>query len=123
MYSFSAHITAKVYYRYLNFTTIIIIILLLLQIRTFTRSCNGKAACNCAIAVKSGDDVILIDRCGYQQDVPNDRPTQIKMLVNGELTPGTRVVRKDDGKAYDVKKILSFFLLKFDIKLRYPDIM
>ena len=72
------------------------------QIRLFTRSCNGKAACNCAVAVKSGDDVILFDRCGAQQGKADGRPIQFQMLVNGELTTGTRVIRRDDGKAYEV---------------------
>ena len=72
------------------------------QVRLFTRSCNGKAACNCAVAVKSGDDVILFDRCGAQQGEADGRPIQFQMLVNGELTTGTRVIRRDDGKAYEV---------------------
>ncbi|KAK7469526.1 hypothetical protein BaRGS_00036472, partial [Batillaria attramentaria] len=71
------------------------------EVRLFTRKCGDKAACNCAVAVKSGDDVILIDKCGPLSD-GTDRPLQIHMLVNGELTAGTRVVRREDGNVYDI---------------------
>ena len=81
------------------------------QIRLFTRSCNGRAACNCAVAVKSGDDVILFDRCGPEQQAADSRPIEVHMLVNGELTAGTHVVRKEDGKTYEVCSFCLWFLI------------
>ena len=66
------------------------------QIRTFYRQCNGPT-CNCAAAVKSGDDVIVFDRCGAVVDKDHAKKTnkdvQIQMYINGELTIGTQVHR------------------------------
>jgi hypothetical protein len=53
--------------------------------------------------VRSGDDIILFDRCGPNMDEPREnRPIDIHMLVNGELTEGTKVLRKQGGKSYEV---------------------
>ncbi|RUS80661.1 hypothetical protein EGW08_011565, partial [Elysia chlorotica] len=55
------------------------------EVRTFQLACNGRAACNCGLAVKSGDDVILLDGC---RSGVND-PLRTKIFTNGELTQGT----------------------------------
>ena len=67
------------------------------------------ASCNCAVAVQSGDDVIVIDRCR------RDRKTLRRLLggrtkqftkmsvdvyLNGELTLGTHVYEEADGRKY-----------------------
>ena len=74
-----------------------------LQVRSFYRTCNGRASCNCAITVKSGDDVILIDRCGAARGA-STRKTRIsvKIFKNGELTKNTRILQFADGKRYEV---------------------
>ena len=58
-----------------------------MKVRAFQLSCNGKAACNCGLAVRSGDDVILLDGC---QSAANEA-LKTKIFTNGELTQGTSV--------------------------------
>lgn len=73
--------------------------------RTYYRSCNRKkseASCNCAVAIKSGDDVIIFDRCGPTKSEREDRSLDIKVILNGQLTPGTKILRFGGGKKYEV---------------------
>ncbi|XP_041370718.1 uncharacterized protein LOC121384400 [Gigantopelta aegis] len=73
------------------------------EVRTFLRNCNGKASCNCAVAVKSGDDIIVIDRCGPQKAASDKRrPIVPRLYLNGELTPGTRVIMQSGGRKYQI---------------------
>lgn len=61
------------------------------------------AAWNCALAVKSGDDVILLDVCGPSVKATTRKPIfTIKMYLNGVLTPGTEVISHGGGKTYEV---------------------
>ena len=77
--------------------------MLFLQVHTFQRRCNRHAACHCAVAIRSGDDVIVIDSCGARR-TSNRRPgtVAIRMILNGELTPHTRILRINNGKGYKV---------------------
>ena len=54
------------------------------------------------MAVRSGDDVVVIDRCGA-----NANSTQeyigVNMYNNGDFTQGTSVEQIEDGHAYKVK--------------------
>lgn len=60
-------------------------------------------ACSCAIAVKSGDDVILVDVCGPAVGATTRKPIfTIKLYLNGELTPETEVISHGGGKTYEV---------------------
>jgi hypothetical protein len=55
------------------------------------------------VAVRSGDDVIVLDVCG--KDRPKGRkrrPLSKKLYLNGELTPGTSVYQHHKGKKYEV---------------------
>ena len=61
--------------------------------------------CTCAVSVKSGDDVIVIDRCGAELDA-EDSVIEVKMYVNDQLTPGTQILQYDDGHEYRVCLIL-----------------
>lgn len=70
------------------------------QVNTFYRKCNRHASCNCAVAVKSGDDVILIDRCGPKEG--RRTPVDVSVFANGDLTPGTHIYRFLEGKRYEV---------------------
>ncbi|XP_062619832.1 von Willebrand factor D and EGF domain-containing protein-like, partial [Saccostrea cucullata] len=73
------------------------------EVRTFYRRCNRVAACNCAVAIRSGDDVILFDVCGPSMGKSSRRTRYtMKMYLNGDLTPGTDVIRKGGGKTYEV---------------------
>lgn len=73
-----------------------------LQVRTFYKNCNGKASCNCAVAVKVEDDVIVIDRCSeVKSRKVTAKPIQIRSYINGDVTPGLRVYRT--GAEYRVR--------------------
>lgn len=60
--------------------------------------------CPCAVAVKSGDDVTLINRCTRDD---KQVTTVTTMFLNGDLTPNTRVFQFDEGRTKQVvgKKI------------------
>ena len=71
------------------------------EVRPFIRRC-GNVACNCAVAVLSGDDVILIESCG-PRDAPYPAGTlTVKFYLNGELNPGTSLTRYNGGLKYEV---------------------
>ena len=76
------------------------------EVRTFQRRCNGHAACHCAIAIRSGDDVILVDSCG-PESTPKKRTPQIevRLYLNGDLTPGTEIIQYDGGRTYKVSSV------------------
>ena len=71
-----------------------------------------SASCNCAVAVQSGDDVIVIDRCVRKRKpftqldgtVVTDPLTvmSVNLFLNGQLTPGTHIYQDGDGKKYFV---------------------
>ncbi|XP_078311454.1 uncharacterized protein LOC111132750 [Crassostrea virginica] len=73
-------------------------------VHTFYRSCNKRASCNCAVAVRSGDDVIVLDVCGQTRSTGKKkrRPLTKKLFLNGELTPGTSVFQHRKGKKYEI---------------------
>ena len=79
------------------------------------RSCSTQkyrdATCNCAFAIRTRDDVILIDRCGTKktEELSEDTPITVKMLLNGNLTRGTSVRSVDGGKKYYVWSKCSFY--------------
>lgn len=80
------------------------VLFIFLQVRTFYRKCNrGRATCNCAVAVRSGDDVIVIDRCGPTVTTSGKyKPIKITLFLNGQLTAGTRILSFGGGKKYEV---------------------
>ena len=51
--------------------------------------------------VRSQDDVIVIDRCSADED-SSSPPLDVRLYLNGRLTPGTSIVRFMDGKKYRV---------------------
>ena len=90
------------------------------QVHAIYQKCgtNITASCNCAVAVQSGDDVIVIDRC-FRDVKPVKRLdgefkdiTQMKVniFLNGQLTPGTSVYQQADGKIYLVS-IFNYFII------------
>ena len=71
------------------------------EVRPFIRRC-GNVACNCAVAIRSGDDIILIDSCG-PRDAPYAAGTLVvRFYLNGDLTPGTSLHQLNDGLKYEV---------------------
>lgn len=91
----------------------------LFQVRTFYRKCNkGRATCNCAVAVRSGDDVIVIDRCGPTSTAGKYKALKITLYLNGELTKGTKVLAFGGGKKYEVSSLGQSLCLKDSNLLR-----
>ena len=75
------------------------------EVRPFIRRC-GNVACNCAVAIRSGDDIILIDSCG-PRDAPYAAGTLVvRFYLNGDLTPGTSLHQYDDGLKYEVYMVV-----------------
>jgi len=70
------------------------------------------ATCNCAVMVRSGDDVLVIDRCvrrRHRMPPPSEYfsddhapAMSVQLYVNDRLTPGTRVHQLADGRKYIV---------------------
>ena len=83
-----------------------IFIFLSFQVHTFYRSCgsmvNGDATCNCAVAIRIDDDVVLFDRCGPITANKDTFPFTVKLFRNGDLEVGTRVMRMAEGSKYQV---------------------
>ena len=72
---------------------------------SFLRKCNddGKATCNTAVAILSGDDVVVIDAGGTKKGHAAKR-LRLFVYVNGQLTPGTRVMKFLGGKKFIVSR-------------------
>ena len=91
----------------------------LFQINTRLENCGKVVSCNCAVAVKAVDDVIVIDRCGRRQrnmaygaSFPDGWRTVHKhVLEQGEaLTEGLKIYEHDDGRKYTVGGDIGFGL-------------
>lgn len=73
------------------------------QVRIFYRKCNrGKVICNCVVAVRFGDDVIVIDRCGVSFVISKYKVLKMILYFNGQLIKGIRVIVYGGGKKYEV---------------------
>uniref|UniRef100_A0A0L8G0B6 VWFD domain-containing protein n=1 Tax=Octopus bimaculoides TaxID=37653 RepID=A0A0L8G0B6_OCTBM len=74
-------------------------------VQAFYRKCGVRngASCNCAAAIRSGDDVIVFDRCGSSKESKKaNKKLDIKLLLNKKLTKGTSIVKKNNGREYRV---------------------
>ena len=58
----------------------------------FTEYCNGRATCNCAIAVRVGRDVFIVDKC-------NPTYTRKKMF---RCTDNAMTVKETGRDTYEV---------------------
>ena len=80
------------------------------QVHSYYRLCPNlfydDATCNCGAAVQSGDDVILIDRCGPTVNGQLVHAMTVTAYLNGKLTPGTKVYRYNNGESYRVSRLL-----------------
>ena len=76
-----------------------------MQVQVIYQKCDQStnASCNCAVAVKSGDDVFVLDKCRRKGQTGQITASAI-VYANGNLTKGTRVFRKDGGLRYDVRQ-------------------
>lgn len=72
-------------------------------VHTFYRRCNGRASCNCAVAVKAGDDVLLVDKCGpTESSTGGFYPITVELFRNGILTPGFQILSYYEGRKIKV---------------------
>lgn len=68
----------------------------------FFRKCNHNvASCNCGVAAKIDDDVLLIDGCGAQHS-DKLKPLDVKIFRNGLVSSGLRIEKHDEGNQYQV---------------------
>ncbi len=72
--------------------------------QTYVQRCLGRVACTCYVNIRSGDDVIVIDSCGPRAKA-NGGQMELVVLLNGELTPGTRILQFKNGNKFKVKYI------------------
>lgn len=67
------------------------------EIQGFFRRCTDAypyAACLCAMAVRYGSHVIVVDKCGAQIGEPNDiHPMTIQAFLNGDLEENFKIIR------------------------------
>ncbi|XP_070555606.1 von Willebrand factor D and EGF domain-containing protein-like [Ptychodera flava] len=85
-----------------------------LEVQTRLEAC-WSVACNCGVAARAEDDVIIVDRCRFvTEEVVEYRNGQrrsyqrtyrkliVKIIVNGIMTPGFRLVRENSGRTYTI---------------------
>ncbi|XP_046563492.1 uncharacterized protein LOC124272364 isoform X1 [Haliotis rubra] len=84
------------------------------EVRTSYRVCSSHNSrgptCNCAVAIKSGDDVITFTGCHgstrqtyFGRFFHQTTSITVEMYKNGDLTPGTTVRRIGCGRKYEVR--------------------
>ncbi|XP_077865016.1 von Willebrand factor D and EGF domain-containing protein-like [Saccoglossus kowalevskii] len=85
------------------------------EIQTRLTQC-GSVACTCGLVVRANDDVIIVDRCKVQEEevvvyyrngerysyYRTYSKLTIKIIQNGDMTPGFRLVRTNSGYNYQV---------------------
>ena len=80
--------------------------------RTFNQKCKGsKSICNCAVAVKSGDDVYVVDKC----DQDDMSALKLRKYMHGDGIPGTRVLSFEDGNELRVSYINMFIQMSLKV--------
>ncbi len=75
-----------------------------------TQACskNVSESCNCAAAIMSGDDVIVLNGCATKPKYPkanNFKRMSVTLYLNGKLTPGTKIYKVGDGQKYSVSTL------------------
>ncbi|XP_070564885.1 uncharacterized protein [Ptychodera flava] len=82
------------------------------EVQTRLTEC-GSVACNCGVAVRVDDDIIIVDRCKTTLQLVvyywGDRRYEyywpvsqliIKVLKRGDLTPGFRLIKENSGRTF-----------------------
>ncbi|XP_078310491.1 von Willebrand factor D and EGF domain-containing protein-like isoform X2 [Crassostrea virginica] len=62
----------------------------------------ASGTCNCGVLVRSGDDVMRIDKCKWVNKTSSAYPINEQLFTNGELTPRTQIFQEKDGKQFQV---------------------
>ena len=63
-----------------------------------------KGTCTCGVLVRSGDDVISLTRCPTENTAGISDHLAVYNYLNGQLTPGTKLLMIKDGHKYRVYK-------------------
>jgi hypothetical protein len=75
---------------------------IIFQVQSFYRSFDKKASRLCAVAIKSGDGVIVIDICGPKSDSEVKWPLLVKIYKDDKMSDGTNIYRAMDGRMFKV---------------------
>ena len=89
--------------------------------------CGRSASCTCAVAVRSGDSVFVVDYCRrkswqwkchgrhhhHHHHHNCDRNLIVKLYKHDEITCGMKIYRKNEKQYYVKIMLLLFVLLKF----------
>ena len=71
------------------------------QVHTTVEKCYNTVACTCAVSIRSGDDVIVVDSC-RERALAKGGNMMVDVLLNGELTPGTLILSENNGRKIKV---------------------
>ncbi|XP_077867937.1 von Willebrand factor D and EGF domain-containing protein-like [Saccoglossus kowalevskii] len=84
------------------------------EVQTRLTQC-GSVACNCGVVARAEDDIIIVDRCKRDREevvyyyngvrysyYRNYGKLTVKIIQNGEMTPGFRLVKTDSGRTYEI---------------------
>lgn len=95
-------------------------VIFVLQVHVFYRKCGDIASCNCAVAARAGDDVIVIDKCGPSaQNTLGFYPLTVRLFRNGVLTPGFKLLSRFEGREHKVCTCRPCLTLHCKVLLRY----
>ena len=73
------------------------------SVHAMYRQCPGGASCNCAVAVRIEDDVLVVDKCGPSAASSTATyPIKVKLFRNGKLHPGFKVYQYFQGRMVKV---------------------
>ena len=80
---------------------------------------SSEATCNCGVAVRSGDDVFVAERC--RRDDGADQPLRSQLYLNGELTQGTFIFSEYEGQRFHVSILELMHAVSFH-KVQYSNV-
>ena len=80
------------------------------QVNMMYQKCQERAACNCGVAVKSGDTVFVAEKCRRHSVVcPDNSPycngeeMRTRIFTHGHVTPPhMRIFSRNAGNGFDV---------------------
>lgn len=78
---------------------------------------NTNTSCTCGVAVQSGDDVFVIDRCRRTGQTGASVLKRTVLFTNGQLTQGTRIFRQKEGAQFLVSIFKLAILRAISIEL------
>ena len=62
----------------------------------------GHISCNCAVGIRSGDDVIMFTVCSRGPSPARVGEITLESFIRGTLTPGTRVLHDTSNDKFEV---------------------